>query len=104
MAKARPDAESRLRIDMVLGEATRRLGVNPTTEEVYAYLLSEANKDEELKGQAEQLTQNRTAVEYFRHRLTRIKTLEALTAIAAGEREAPAAPEAAAGPAEGEGR
>lgn len=84
-AKARPDAESRLRVDMVLGEATKKLGVNPTTEEVYGYLLSEADKDPELKGEVDKLTQNRTAVEYFRHRLTRLKTLEALVARAAGE-------------------
>ena len=84
-ARARPDAESRLRVDMVLAEATRRLGVEPTTEEVYAYLVSEAQKDEELKGQLDQLTQNRTAVEYFRHRLTRLRTLERLVAMAAGE-------------------
>jgi trigger factor len=89
-AKARPDAESRLTADMVLGEATKQLGVNPTTEEVYAYLVSEANKDEELKGQLDQLTQNRSAVDYFRHRLTRLKTLERLVAMAAGEK----APEA----------
>jgi trigger factor len=85
-AKARPDAESRLRVDMVLAEATRKLAIEPTTEEVYAYLISEANKDEELKGEVDKLTQNRTAVEYFRHRLTRVRTLEALVAIAAGER------------------
>jgi trigger factor len=84
-AKARPDAESRLRVDMVLGEATKKLGVNPTTEEVYAYLMSEAAKDEELKGQLDQLTTNKSAVEYFRHRLTRLKTLEALVAKAADE-------------------
>jgi len=87
-AKARPDAESRLRIDMVLGEATKKLGVNPTTEEVYGYLLSEAAKDDELKGQLDQLTQNAQIVEYFRHRLTRLKTLERLVAMATGEKPA----------------
>lgn len=84
-AKARPDAESRLRVDMVLGEATKKLDVNPTTEEVYAYLMSEAAKDEELKDQLDQLTTNKSAVEYFRHRLTRLKTLEALVAKASGD-------------------
>src|SRR5437588_39437 len=84
-AKARPDAESRLKVDLVLEKASKLLSVNPTTEEVYSYLLSEANQDEELKGQVEQLTQNRTAVDYFRHRLTRLRTLEALTKLAAGE-------------------
>jgi trigger factor len=83
-AKARPDAEARLKVDLVLERASKQLQVNPTTEEVYAYLLKEAQEDEELKGQVEQLTQNRTAVEYFRHRLTRLQTLEALTKIAAG--------------------
>ena len=85
-AKARPDAESRLRVDMVLGEATKKLDVNPTTEDVYAYLLSEAAKDEELKDEVDKLTQNRNAVAYFRHRLTRLKTLERLVGIASGEK------------------
>ena len=85
-AKARPDAESRLRVDMVLGEATKKLEVNPTTEEVYSYLLSEAARDEELKDEVDKLTQNRNAVAYFRHRLTRLKTLERLVGIASGEK------------------
>jgi trigger factor len=84
-AKARPDAEERLKVDLVLEKIGKQLNINPTTEEVYSYLLSEAKQDEELKGQVEQLTQNRTAVEYFRHRLTRLRTLEALTRLAAGE-------------------
>ena len=100
-AKARPDAESRLKVDMVLGEATKKLGVNPTTEEVYAYLMSEAAKDDELKGQLDQLTQNRSAVEYFRHRLTRLKTLESLVAMASGEK--PAEPNRATSESEKEG-
>ncbi len=83
-AKARPDAESRLKVDLVLEAATRKLGLNPTTEEVYAYLLSEAAKDDELKGEVDKLTQNKTAVEYFRHRLTRLKTLAELVRIASG--------------------
>ena len=85
-AKARPDAETRLRVDMVLGEVTKKLDVNPTTEEVYSYLLTEAAKDEELRGEVDKLTQNRNAVEYFRHRLTRLKTLEKLVGIASGEK------------------
>ena len=85
-AKARPDAESRLKVDLVLDAATRKLGLNPTTEEVYAYLLSEAAKDDELKGEVDKLTQNKTAVEYFRHRLTRLKTLAELVRIASGEK------------------
>jgi trigger factor len=85
-AKARPDAESRLRVDLVLGEATKLLRIEPTTEEVYSYLLAEVAKDQELQGQGDQLVQNKTAVDYFRHRLTRLRTLEALVAAAAGEK------------------
>ena len=85
-AKARPDAESRLKVDLVLQAATRKLGTNPTTEEVYAYLLTEAARDEELKSEVDKLTQNKTAVEYFRHRLTRLKTLAELVRIASGEK------------------
>lgn len=90
-AQARPDAESRLKVDIVLGEATKRLGVNPTTDEVMAYLASEAARDEQLKDQVGELAQNRSAVDYFRHRLTRLRTLERLVAIAAGEEPAPPA-------------
>lgn len=87
-AKARPDAESRLRVDMVLAEATKALHVEPTTEEVYGYLMTEASKDPELQGEVDKLVQNKTAVEYFRHRLTRLRTLEALVAAVAGDRPA----------------
>ena len=50
--------------------------------------MSEAAKDDELKTQLDQLTQNPQIVEYFRHRLTRLKTLERLVGIAAGEEPA----------------
>lgn len=85
-AQARPDAQARLKVDMVLGAATKQLGINPTTDEVMAYLATEAARDDQLKGQVGELAQNRSAVEYFRHRLTRLRTLERLVAIASGER------------------
>jgi len=106
-AKARPDAEARLKVDLVLGEASKRLRVEPTTEEVYAYLMAEAAKDEELAGQVDQLTTNKSAVDYFRHRLTRLRTLAELVAITTGEKPAPAAAATVAGeggPGNGEGR
>ncbi len=87
-AKARPDAQARLKVDMVLGEATKQLKVNPTTDEVMAYLAAEAAKDDQLKGQVGELAQNVQAVDYFRHRLTRLRTLERLVAIAMGEKPA----------------
>ena len=80
-----PEARERIRTDLVLGEASKRLGVSPTPDEVSAYVRAEAEKDEDVRRQLDQLLDNRVAREYFEHRLTRLKTLEALVARAAGE-------------------
>ena len=84
-AEREPEARDRIRADLVLGEASKQLGVSPTDDEVSAYIRSEAEKDEEVRRQLDQLLENRVAREYFEHRLTRLKTLEALVARASGE-------------------
>jgi trigger factor len=77
-ADMREDAESRVRVDLVLEEAGRQLAIEPSEEEVTEYMRDQADKDAELKGQLEQLSGNEAARGYFRHRLTRIKVLEGL--------------------------
>jgi trigger factor len=77
-ADMREDAESRVKVDLVLEEAGRKLAIEPSEEEVTEYMRDQADKDAELKEQLEQLSGNEAARGYFRHRLTRIKVLEGL--------------------------
>jgi trigger factor len=77
-AGLREDAESRVRVDLVLEQVGRKLEIEPSEEEVTEYLRSEAEKDDELKGQLDRLSGMSAARDYFRHRLTRLKVLEAL--------------------------
>jgi trigger factor len=76
----RPDAEARVRVDLVLEEAGRRLAIDPSDDDVTEYMRGEADKDQELGGQVQQLLDNAVAREYFRHRLTRLRVLEVLVA------------------------
>ena len=82
--KARPDAEARLKVDIILEEVTRREGISPTAEEVADHLRLEAARDEELAGQVDQLLKSPAALDYFRHRLTRLRTVTRLGELASG--------------------
>jgi trigger factor len=77
-AGLREDAESRVKVDLVLEQVGRKLEIEPSEEEVTEYLRGEAEKDAELKGQLDRLSGMSAARDYFRHRLTRLKVLEAL--------------------------
>ena len=69
-----------MRVDLVLEEAGRRLAIDPSDDDVTEYMRGEADKDQELGGQVQQLLDNAVAREYFRHRLTRLRVLEVLVA------------------------
>lgn len=84
-SELRPDAESRVKVDLVLEEVGKQLDIEPGEDEVTAYMRGEAEKDEELKKQIEELLANRVAREYFQHRLTRLQVLQALVARLGGE-------------------
>jgi trigger factor len=76
--ETRPDAESRIRVDLVLEAAGKQLEVKPTDDEVNEYMRDQVAKDPELKDRYLELVGNRTAREYFAHQLTRLKILEKL--------------------------
>lgn len=84
VAESRPDAESRIRVDLVLEAAGKQLGVEPTDDEVLEYMRAEAARDPELTDKYLELVANRTARDYFQHRLTRLKILERLVEKAGG--------------------
>jgi trigger factor len=79
-AELRGDAEARVRTDVVLEQTGKQLDINPSDDEVTEYMRGEAEKDPELKGQLDRLTDSPEARDYFRHRLARLKVLEALVA------------------------
>jgi trigger factor len=76
----RPDAEGRIRVDLVLEELGRRMGISPADTEVQEYMRSEAERDEQVRKELDGLIGNPVAIDYFRHRLTRLKVLEGLVA------------------------
>lgn len=78
VAEARPDAESRIRVDLVLEAAGKQLAVEPTEDEVTEYMREEVAKDPELKERYLEVVANRTAREYFAHQLKRLQILEKL--------------------------
>ena len=79
-SERRPDAEGRVRVDLVLQDLGRRMDISPAPSEVEEYMRSEAERDEEVRRELDRLLVNPVALDYFRHRLTRLKVLEGLVA------------------------
>jgi trigger factor len=82
IAEQRPDAEARLKIDLVLAEYARRENLEPTDEEATRFLEEQAAQDEELKSQVEELKKSPSARRYFASRLRRQRVLERLVQVA----------------------
>ena len=80
-ADERPDAEARLKVDLVLDEFARREGIEPTDEEVDKFLEEQAPRDQDLQGRVTELKQNASARRYFASRLRRLKVLDRLSEI-----------------------
>ena len=74
----RPDAEQRLKVDLVLDEYARREGVEPSEEEVDAFLEEQAAKDPDLAGNVAELKRSPSAHRFFHSRLRRIRVLDHL--------------------------
>jgi trigger factor len=80
-AEERPEAEARLKVDLVLDEFARREAVEPSSEEVDAYLEEQASRDPDLAGSLAELKKSSSARRYFTARLRRLKVLEKLAEI-----------------------
>jgi trigger factor len=81
MSDERPDAEARLKTDLVLAEFARREGLEPSDDETLKFLGEQAAEDEELKGQVEELKKSPSVRRYFASRLRRRRVLERLVEI-----------------------
>jgi trigger factor len=84
MADERPDAEARLKVDLVLAEFGRRENLDPSDEDVIKFLEDQASADDELKGQLEELKKSPSARRYFASRLRRLRVLERIVEVAEG--------------------
>ena len=81
MSDRRPEAESRLKTDLVLAEFARREGLEPSDQETASFLEEQAAQDDELKGQIAELQKSPSARSYFASRLRRRRVLDRLVDI-----------------------
>src|SRR5256712_2108778 len=82
IAEERPEAEAHVKRDLVLDEFGRREHIEPSDEEVNAYIEQEAAEDDDLKGQADELKRSANSRRFFSARLRRLRVLERLAELA----------------------
>ncbi len=82
IAEERPEAEARLKVDLVLDEFAKRDKIEPSDEEVDRFVEEQASKDDELKGRVDELKRGPNSRRYFASRLRRLRVLERLGEIA----------------------
>jgi trigger factor len=87
LEQAKPEAAERLKVDLVLEEVVRREKIEPGDQEVDEYMAEVAEEDAQVKAQLEQLKKSRSARDYFKHRLQRLRTLQMLVARARSTQE-----------------
>ena len=78
----RPEAEARLKVELVLGEFAKRENLEPSEEDVIKFLEEQSGKDDELKGQVDELKKSASARRYFASRLRRLRVLGRLVEVA----------------------
>jgi trigger factor len=82
IAEERPEAESRLKVDLVLDEFAKSQNLEPSEDEVTSFIAEQAGKDDELKGQVDELKRGPNSRRYFASRLRRLRVLERLAEVA----------------------
>ena len=87
IAEERPEAESRLKVDLVLDEFAKSQNIEPSDDEVTSFIDEQAAKDDEFKGRVDELKTGPNSRRYFASRLRRLRVLERLAEVAgAGSR------------------
>ncbi len=89
IAEERPEAEARLKVDLVLDEFAKREQIEPSEAEVTGYIDEQAGKDDELKGRLDELKRGPNSRRYFASRLRRLRVLERLAEVAGAPRRQP---------------
>ena len=86
IAEERPEAEARLKVDLVLDEFAKQQGVEPSEDEVEKFIEEQAGADDELKGRVDELKRGANTHRYFHSRLRRLRVLERLNEVAGGRK------------------
>lgn len=94
-AELRPQAEGRIRTDLVLTEAEKQLVETPTEDEVKDYIREQAATEPSIAEDLDKFLTEQSSLDFFRQRLTRLRIVERITELVTGEA-------AASGPAEPE--
>jgi trigger factor len=82
IAEERPEAEARLKVDLVLDEFGKQQGVEPSEDDVDKFIEEQAAADDELKGRVDELKRGANTHRYFHSRLRRLRVLERLSEVA----------------------
>jgi len=82
IAEERPEAEARLKVDLVLDEFAKRDKIEPSDEEVNRFIDEQASKDDELNGRVDELKRGPNSRRYFASRVRRLRVLERLGEVA----------------------
>ena len=82
IAEERPEAEARLKVDLVLDEFAKRDKIEPSDDEVNRFIEEQASKDDELKGRVDELKRGPNSRRFFASRVRRLQVLERLGEIA----------------------
>ena len=85
--QAKPDAADRLKVDLVMEELVRRENIDPSDQDVDEYMAEVGEEDPQVKAQLDQLKKSRSARDYFKHRLQRLRTLQMLVARARSKQD-----------------
>ncbi|HZV52124.1 MAG TPA: trigger factor [Candidatus Dormibacteraeota bacterium] len=82
--RLRPEAEGRIRVDLVLDELGKQMAVEPSQDEITEHMRAEAERDEGMRRNLDTLLGSPAVRSYFRHRLVRLRVLEGLVARLSG--------------------
>ena len=82
IAEERPEAEARLKVDLVLDEFAKRENIEPSEDEVNKLIDEQAATDDELKGRVDELKQGPNSRRFFASRLRRLQVLARLSEVA----------------------
>ena len=94
-AELRPQAEGRIRTDLVLTEAEKQLLEDPTEDEVKDYIREQSNTEPSIAEDLDKFLTEQSSLDFFRQRLVRLRIVERITELVTGEAPAsrPAEPE-----------
>jgi trigger factor len=79
---ARPEANARLKVELVLDAFAKGEGLEPSDDDVTSFLAEQAATDDELKDHVDELKGSASARQYFGSRLRRRRVLERLMEVA----------------------